>query len=104
MREFSFYSGVSESALYRYHIRETGQVYHVTICLQQDDAEEQIIGHKVLRNITRQDVIRECVSHCRRRSVQDKSCERTEWLTRLRNWALCSLAVVAFIRLMMLRS
>lgn len=99
MREFSFYSAVTESALYRYQVRETGQVYYVTIILIQDDEPGQVIGSKVLRNITRQEVIRECVSHCRRRTR-----ERRAWLTGLRNWAICSVAVLAFIRLAIVKS
>lgn len=104
MREFSFYSGVTESALYRYHVRETGQVYSVTIILIQGDEPERVIGSKVLRNITPNEVIRECLSHCRRCSGQDKSRQRTAWLTGLRNWAICSMAVLAFIRLMIVKS
>ncbi|MGU3522121.1 hypothetical protein ACLBW2_03360 [Enterobacteriaceae bacterium C23F] len=104
MREFSFYSGVTESALYCYHVREAGQVYYVTISVIQDDEPEQVIGSKVLRNIPRQEVIRECCSHSRRRNAQERSRQRKAWLTALRNWAVCSLAVLAFIRLMMIQS
>ena len=103
MREFSFYSAVTESALYRYQVRETGQVYSVTISVMQDDMPERVIGRKVLRNISRHEVIRECLSHCRRSSAQ-RSQQRAAWLSGLRNWALSSMAVLAFIRLMIVKS
>jgi hypothetical protein len=104
MREFSFYTSVAEPTLYRYHIRESGPVYYVTISVMQDGTPEQVIGSKVLRNITRNDVIHECLSHCRRRSGQATAQQRMALLTGLRNWVICSVAVLTFIRLMMIKN
>jgi hypothetical protein len=104
MREFSFYSSVAEPTLYRYQIRETGQVYHVTISVVHDEADEQVVGSKVLRNITRNDVIRECLSHCRRHSTRDPLRQGTVLLTGIRTWLVSSIAVLAFIRLMIIKN
>ncbi len=104
MREFSFYTSGAETTLYRYHVRETAQVYYVTISVTNKDEQEQVIGNKVLRNITRNDVIQECLSHSRRRSAQTNSQQRVVLLTGIRDWIICCVAVLAFIRLMMVNN
>ncbi|MBB1200005.1 hypothetical protein EGM70_06780 [Enterobacteriaceae bacterium 89] len=101
MQEFTFYASVDDKTLYRYQIRQSGAVFYVSMSLMQDDVEQAFLGNKVLMNINRDEVIQECLSHCRRRSHAPHS---PGWLAGLRNWLVCSFAVLAFIRLIITKN
>lgn len=101
MQEFTFYTSADEQTLYRYQIRQRGPIFYVTMSLMGNDIETEQLGTKVLMNITRNEVIQECLSHCRRRSHMTQTLQRRALLSGVRNWLACSLAVLSLIRLMM---
>ncbi len=68
MQEFTFYTSADEQTFYCYQVRQRGAVFYVTISQMRSDTEMEYLGLKVLRNITRHEVVQECLSHCRRRS------------------------------------
>jgi hypothetical protein len=104
MKEFTFYASEAKNTLYRYHVREADRVYYVTITMMTAESDGEYIGTKVLKNITRNDVIQECLSHCRRRHPREAILQRTVILTGIRNWIVCSFALLAFIRLMIIKN
>lgn len=104
MKEFTFYASEAENILYRYHVRESDHVFYVTITVMTAESEGEYVGTKVLKNITRNEVIQECLSHCRRRNSREAVFQRTTLLTGIRNWIVCSFALLAFIRLMMIKN
>lgn len=104
MQEFTFYTSADEQTLYRYQIRQCGRVFYVTMSLMDNDVETKQLGTKVLINIPRNEVIKECLSHCRRQSKHQTIIQRKALLTGVRNWLVCSMAMLTFIRLMIARS
>lgn len=83
MQEFTFYTRADERTLYCYYVRQYDSVFYVTISQMKNDTEMEYLGQKELRNITRHEVLQECLSHCRRRaSRQPKSWRfvRVSWI------------------------
>jgi hypothetical protein len=101
MQEFTFYASADDKTLYRYLIRQRGRVYYVSMSLTKDGVEQALPGTKVLMNISHDDVIAECLSHCRRRSLH---AQRHALFSGVRNWLVCSVAVLVFLRLIIARA
>lgn len=103
MQEFMLYSSTDDRTLYRYQIRQRGPVFYITMSRIENDVEAEHFGTRVVSNITRQDVIEECLAHCRRRS-HTEVWRRKALLAGVRNWLVCSVAMLTFIRLAIVKS
>ncbi|MRS13821.1 hypothetical protein GJV06_02750 [Enterobacteriaceae bacterium RIT691] len=104
MQQFTFITSADEKTLYRYQISQSGSVFYVTISLMAHDKEAEPLGTKVLINITHHEVIQECLSHCRRHGQYLATRQRRALLAGVRDWLVCSVAVLTFIRLMIAKN
>lgn len=104
MQEFMLYTSTDDRTLYRYLIRQRGPVFYITMSRMENDVEAEQLGTRVVSNITRQDAIEECLAHCRRRSHTEVWRRRKALLAGVRNWLVCSVAMLTFIRLAIVKS
>lgn len=105
MQEFTFFTSADEQTLYRYQIRQSSTVFYVTMSVMDNTGASAPLGTKVLMNITLHEVTQECLSHCRRHSHDLASRQqRRALLLGVRDWLVCSVAVLTFIHLMITKN